>query len=502
MNETAKPVNSRRRFSPAWPVKNLPAGAEALIPELDNPSFEGIEDPTDNTETITRAENQGQPAPQDTAPEADPKPKAVWRFFVYSAIGIFAFFVPFSIGDSKSTILLDHIVSWITTTLGEGTRYLALFAIIAGTIYQFVSGRWKEDYPRMAFAGLSVLAIVLCAMLTFGFGPAWLFNPEIGPFILDKLVISVGLLIPVGAIFLGLLVGFGLMEFIGVMVQPIMRPVFRTPGKSAVDAVASFLGSYSLGLLITDRMYKNGSYNGREAAIVASGFSTVSATFMVIVAKTLDMMEHWTAYFFITFIITFIVTAIVVRIPPITRIPDDYYPGAQPHPEKEIQGNRFKAAWREAKLELNRADSLGKVLWANFRDGLIMAVQVTPGIMAVGTIGLVLATYTPVFKILGVAFFPLVWALRLPDPWTTSGALASGLAEMFLPATLSAGSDDMVLKFTMAVVCVSQIFFFSAMVPAVLATDIPLSIWKMVQIWFIRVVLTVLITVPVAHLLF
>ena len=54
----------------------------------------------------------------------------------------------------------------------------------------------------------------------------------------------------------------------------------------------------------------------------------------------------------------------------------------------------------------------------------------------------------------------------------------------------------------MAVVCVSQIFFFSAMVPAVLATDIPLSIWKMVQIWFIRVVLTVLITVPVAHLIF
>ena len=47
MNKTAKPVNSRRRFSPAWPVKNLPAGAEALIPELDNPSFEGIEDPTD-----------------------------------------------------------------------------------------------------------------------------------------------------------------------------------------------------------------------------------------------------------------------------------------------------------------------------------------------------------------------------------------------------------------------------------------------------------------------
>lgn len=480
MEPAGKRTNRMRRYSPAWPVKDLPASSHVLVDDSTQPA---------------------DPDPDFTS-DADVKPQAVWRFFMYSAIGIFAFFVPFSVNGSKSTILLDHIVTWITTTLGEGTRFLALAAIIAGTIYQFVSGRWKEDYARMAFAALSVLAIVLCAMLTFGFGPEWLFNPDIGPFILDKLVISVGLLIPVGAIFLGLLVGFGLMEFIGVMVQPIMRPVFHTPGKSAVDAVASFLGSYSLGLLITDRMYKNGSYNGREASIVAAGFSTVSATFMVIVAKTLDIMEHWIAYFFIAFIITFIVTAITVRIPPISRIPEDYYPGATPHPEKEVTGNRFKAAWREAKVELNRADSLGKVLWSNSRDGLVMAVQVTPGIMSVGVIGLVLATYTPVFKAVGVVFYPVVWLLRLPDPWATSGALATGLAEMFLPATLTAGSDDMVLKFTIAVVCVSQIFFFSAMVPAVLATDIPLNIVKMVIIWFIRVVLTVIITVPVAYLLF
>ena len=478
MDKASERPHSRRRYSPAWPVKNLPAGSHVL----DDGPIQG-DDASATSET-------------------DPEPKAVWRFFVYSAIGLFAFFVPFSINGSSSTILLDHIVTWITDMLGQGTRYLALLAIVAGTAYQFITGRWKEDYARMAFAFLSVLAIVLCAMVTFGVGPEWLLNPEIGPFVLDKLVISVGMLIPVGAVFLGLLVGFGLMEFIGLMVQPIMRPVFRTPGKSAVDAVASFLGSYSLGLLITDRMYKNGSYNGREAAIVVAGFSTVSATFMVIVAKTLDMMEHWNIYFLVTFIITFVVTAIVVRIPPLSRIPEEYYPGATPHPEKKITGNRLKAAWREAKLELERADSLGKVLWSNFRDGLTMAVQVTPGIMSVGVIGLLLATYTPVFKALGVVFYPVVWLLGLPDPWATSGALATGLAEMFLPATLVAGTDDMVLKFTIAVVCVSQIFFFSAMVPAVLATDIPLDIVKMVIIWFIRVVLTVLITVPVAHLLF
>lgn len=120
---------------------------------------------------------------------------------------------------------------------------------------------------------------------------------------------------PIGAVFLALLVGYGLMEFIGVLVQPIMRPIFKTPGRSAVDAVASFVGSYSLRLLITNRVYKGGRYTGREAAIIGVGFSTVSATFMVVVANTLDLMQHWNLFFWSTLVITFAVTAITVHVP-------------------------------------------------------------------------------------------------------------------------------------------------------------------------------------------
>jgi len=65
-------------------------------------------------------------------------------------------------------------------------------------------------------------------------------------------MLPLSVLIPVGAIALSFLVGYGVLEFIGLLMQPIMRPIFKTPGKSAVDAVASFVGSYSLGLLITN----------------------------------------------------------------------------------------------------------------------------------------------------------------------------------------------------------------------------------------------------------
>ena len=429
------------------------------------------------------------------------EPKNKWRFFLYSAIGSFAFFVPFTVGE-KNTILLDHIVSWLQAALGPALPYITLVMITAGAVYQFATGKWREDKARAVFAFLSALAVVLCAMLVFNFGPAFLFDERLGPFILNKLVIPVGLLIPVGAVFLGLLVGFGLMEFIGVMVQRFMRPVYRTPGKSAVDAVASFLGSYSLGLLITNRVYRTGGYTAREASIIAAGFSTASATFMVVVARTLDLMHIWGVYFAVTLLVCFLVTMAIVRIPPLSTIPDDYYPGATPQPEERVEGNLIAAAWKEAKAFLAQAESLPKTIWRNFKDGVIMTIQVIPGIMAVGIIGLALAFYTPAFKILGALFFPLAWVFQLPDPWLASEAFAIGLSELFLPATLAAGNESDVLRFTVGVVSISQVFFFSSMIPAVLATDIPLKISHMVIIWFQRVVLSIILTVPIAYLIF
>ena len=102
------------------------------------------------------------------------------------------------------------------------------------------------------------------------------------------------------------------MEFIGVFMEPVMKPVWKTPGRSAIDAVASFVGSYSLALLITDKVYQDGKYTGKESAIIATGFSTVSATFMIVVANTLDIMNHWLLYFWLTLVVN-LVTAITVE---------------------------------------------------------------------------------------------------------------------------------------------------------------------------------------------
>ncbi|MEE2521092.1 YjiH family protein [Pseudarthrobacter sp. J75] len=424
----------------------------------------------------------------------------MWKLFVYSGIGAFMFFVPVTIAG-RDTIMLDHIVTFLQSSIGPVLPFYALAVIVAGAVYPFVTGTWKKTVVDMVFSLLKVVGMVVGFMMVFRVGPAWLFEPGMGPFLFEKLVIPVGLLVPIGAVFLALLVSYGLLEFIGVMVQRVMRPIWRTPGRSAIDAVASFVGSYSLGLLITNRVYKEGKYTARESAIIATGFSTVSATFMVIVAKTLDLMGQWTAYFWVTFLVTFAVTAITVRIWPLNSIPDEYHPDATPQPEEDVRGSRLSVAWREAKETVATAPSLAVNVWVNVRDGVLMAMAILPSILSIGLLGLVLATYTPVFDWLGYVFYPFTWALQLPEPMLVAKASAVGVAEMFLPALLAAEAVPLV-KFVVAVVSVSGIIFFSALVPCIMATDIPLPVWKMVVIWFQRVVLTLILVTPIAFLLF
>ena len=423
-----------------------------------------------------------------------------WKLFVYSGIGAFMFFVPVTIAG-KNTIMLDHIVTFLQASIGPVLPFYALAVIVAGAAYPFIAGTWKRSVVEVVFSLLKVVGMAVGFMMVFKVGPAWLFEPGMGPFLFEKLVIPVGLLVPIGAVFLALLVSYGLLEFIGVMVQRVMRPIWRTPGRSAIDAVASFVGSYSLGLLITNRVYKEGKYTARESAIIATGFSTVSATFMVIVAKTLDLMGQWTAYFWITFLVTFVVTAITVRIWPLNSIPDEYHPEAVPQPEEDVSGRRLQVAWREARETVDAAPSLAVNVWTNVRDGVLMAMAILPSILSIGLLGLVLATYTPVFDWLGFLFYPFTWALQLPEPMLVAKASAVGVAEMFLPALLAAEAVPMV-KFVVGVVSVSGIIFFSALVPCIMATDIPIPVWKLVVIWFQRVALTLILVTPIAFLLF
>jgi nucleoside recognition membrane protein YjiH len=420
------------------------------------------------------------------------------RFLIYSTIGTVAFFVPLPFGG-RSTIVLDHIVSFVIANLFGLAQLVCVAFMAVGVIVPFANGSWRKSRTAKVISIYQASAILLTAMYLAEMGPAAIMQPDMLPFLFDKLAIPVSLIIPVGAFFLTFLIGFGLMESVGALAESVMRPVWRTPGKSAVDAVASFAGSYSVALILTNRVYKAGGYSAREAAIIATGFSTVSATFMVVVAKTLNLTSVWNAYFWSTLLVTFLVTALVARLPPLANIDDSTRLRRDDKVGKEFSATSIIGAWQRGLLVAGSAPPVRSMLLDSVIDGLRMATRVVPAVLSIGMLGLLAAKYTPLFDILGYLIYPVVWLTQLANPAEVSSTLASGLAEMFLPA-IQATEMPGNARFTIAVVSVSSVLFFSGSIPCMLATDIPISIWQMVVVWFQRTIISVPFAAALAYL--
>lgn len=420
------------------------------------------------------------------------------KFVFYSAIGIFLFFVPITIGG-KSSIPLDHIVT-LVQKIPHFKNIYGVVLVIGGAFLPFYQKNWNKNITTKIFTVLKILGIPFVIMAVLGKGPDFLMQADVIPFIYNKIVIPVTTIVPIGSVFLAFIISYGLMEFVEVFMRPVMRPLWKTPGRSAIDAVASFVGSYSVALLITNKVYKEGRYTDKEAVVIATGFSTVSATFMIIVAKTLDLMNMWNIYFWSTVVVTFVVSAITVRLYPISKKSDNYYQNMQGDVEKVIKENKFKVAINNAITVCENSGNIFSNVMINLKDGLNLAFSIAPCLMSIGTLGIVLANNTPVFNILGYILYPFTLLTGYEEPFLVAKSLSLGLAEMFLPAVLVTKLSFEV-RMLVAITCVSEVLFFSASIPCMLATEIPITTKDYFIIWFERVVLSILVSIPVIYVI-
>ncbi len=420
------------------------------------------------------------------------------KFIVFSLIGILAFFAPIPT-DGGTSIPIDVIVTWVINTFPSLSPIYALLVIFAGAAYPFITKSWNDSKFEIAFTLLKILGLIAGIYIFLDLGPAWLMDPNMGPFLFYELIIFLGFIVPLGGIFLSFLLGYGLLEFMGVLFQRIMRPLWKVPGRSAINALASRVASLVLVYLMTDKEYREGKYTMKEAVIIATGFITVEATFMVIIAKTVDIMNLFYLFFIVSMVVTFLVTLITVRIWPINKMSDKYYEG-QGFPEETIKVNFFSHAWKNALEAAEKAPSLGKSIWEQLKDAMVMTMSILPAILSIGLIGLILVEYTPIFDYIAYIFYPFTWVLQIPDAFEAAKAASLGITEVLLPA-LVIGEAELVTRFIVAVVSVSGVLFFSTSIPALLSTEIPVSISKLIIIWLERVILSFIIVTPIAYLL-
>lgn len=469
------------------------------------------------------------------------------HFVLFSVFGVFAFFINFRLPEyqftigawqwgkvaAQSNVLVSHFTNFLKAALYTGNFKAMPFVVWAIGVYSIVdlfvlrpNKFWHTTKVAAAFAVFKIIGFILLSFLIvniyFGVHPAWMgwfFNgvdslggKSIGSFIMDNILVTICISIPAASLFLPLLVDYGLVEFVGVLVRSIMRPVFKLPGRAAVIMVSAFLGNFSVGHIAINDQYKQGRMTEREAVVIGTSMSTVSVGFLLALANISGLTNaslwdksYWNLYFWIAFLVTLLVTLVGVRIPPLSRVPDNYYEGVKPDPEQPIKKNLLRSALREGMNQAQTQAHLGKRIAYIMKETIGVLGTVASGTAFFATFGVVLYSFTPIVEWLGYFFRPLfmLFGFRGEELTIASTGAVISLVEVTVPALLVAvGSFSMRLRFVLAVIPVSSIIFLASFVPCLMATDVPVKFSHIMLIWLERMILSVLIAGLFAMLLF
>ncbi|MGO1183206.1 MAG: YjiH family protein [Micrococcaceae bacterium] len=438
---------------------------------------------------------------------------SAWWFLLPSLLGVLIFMVPMPDGTGSVTIPIAFLSDTLTSALGVVVPWLivALVAVsVVGTLLWWTArpgfldnhlGRTLFDVGWMWLA-VRVVGLVFALLIILQLGPEQVWGEDTGAVILDLATVLVSVFFLAGLL-LPLLLSFGLLDFVGALMTRLMRPLFRLPGRSSVVGLSSWLGDGSIGVLMANQQYVQGYYTKREAAVLGTTFNIVSVTFTVVILGYLGL-QHMFLPFYLTIVVAGLIAGFVmVRIPPLSRIPDEYAEGVTPKPEEEAPPRRgmLRRAWSNG-LERGAEVRMGAVVRHGFSNVLEMWVVVVPSILAIGTVSVMLAEHTPLFTWLGAPFIPVLELMQVPEAEAASATMLIGFADMLLPAAFAASIDAEMTRFIIGALSITQLIFMSEVGGMLLASRIPVRFHHLVAIFLLRTVITLPIIVVMAHLFY
>ena len=446
------------------------------------------------------------------------------KSFIFTLIAIVVFFVPITFNGSTD-IVFGAIYKTIRSVLGlVGIWMVCLIILVNGPlcIYskffcknkQSKLYRYYEDdsiVHAIFYLLGSAFAVVYALDQTFASfnGPDWLVGAHTGGTVFP-VAIDVSWIIPVSAFFMPFLLNYGILDLVGSLMEPLMRPVFKVPGRSAVNAVASFVSSSSVGVLITSKLYRNGVYTEKEADIIVTGFSAVSVGFAYMAIETAGLADRFLVIYFLAMFITLLISFFMARIPPLSKKSDYYIDGRKQtkediERERHAEGGMLKKGIDRAIKKAYTAPKLSTEIVSSLKDGYFVLPKVVSLLAAVGTVAMIVANYTPVFNWIGKVLEPLLNLLQIPNAAEIAPSFPVGIAEMFLPVLMIADKVAMLApgaRYMVVTVAMVQIIFFSETIVVMLSTKMPIKLKELVICFVERTLIAIPITAVFMHILF
>ena len=438
-------------------------------------------------------------------------PKNLAKFLLGSAFGILVFLVPIPQGESFTT-LLDFLKTAIKDFMGVSMNYIIVAILVFSAVMGIVDLVAKPDFIRKNpymmkafhttpfYLGSKILGAVFACMIVFGFGPEAVTSADTGVTMLDLcntllcIVVAFSFILP-------FLTDCGIMEFLGVLLRPVVRPLFHVPGRASVDLIASWFGASNAAVILTREQYMKGFYTKREAGYIMTNFSLVSIPFCLMIANTVSVSNMFPAFYLCICLVGVILAVIGIRIPPISTIPDTYQEKAGKQLNEDLPSDT-KLLPYALELSCKRAEEFtaGKVISSDMEVVVGMFFDLVPVVMAWGMVALIIATYTPVFQWISYPIGLYLQLFGVEEAFAVAPAALIGFTDMFIPALLITGVASFKTRFIIGVLSLVQIIYMTEVGAIIIKSEIPLNFWKLLIIFLERTLIAIPLIVLFANL--
>lgn len=426
-----------------------------------------------------------------------------YKFLIPSLIGLLLFIIPlpygsmFSIeGLSSVNIGIGFLAELIKIALSNYLNYIALIVIVGSAILSILCKfiNIKNDFLKsvldvnLFWLIFRILGGLFIAMTVLDFGPEFIKSEVTGQTILGVLPSLLAIFL-VSGFLLPLVVDFGLMDLVGICISKFMYKIFKVPGRSAVDAISSWLGDGTLGIMITNTQYKQGFYTAKEACIISTCFSLVSLPFSTVIADQLGLMNLFVPFYATVCVASLACAIIMPRMFPLGNIKNATYNNVAHIKEDLIPNNEntFNFALSKAIDRASNAPSFTTIFKNGCKTVIDMYIALLPLVMAWGTLALIVAEFTPIFKWISIPVVFILKLLNVPNAVEAAPAVLVGFTDMFLPSIMVSGEGfDILTQFIIGALSITQLVYLTETGAVILKSDIPLNLKDLFVIFIIR----------------
>lgn len=445
--------------------------------------------------------------------------KNIIKFLLPSFLGLILFVIPLPYGNmigleglSSYNIGIGFLAELIKILFADYLPYFAMSVIIISAVLSVFSNFIKikneflKDLLKVSPFWLlfRILGAIFVTMSVFKVGPEFIISNETGQTMLNLLPSLVSIFF-VSGFLLPLVVDFGLMDFLGTLISKHMYKLFQVPGRAAIDAVSSWLGDGTLGIMITDTQYKQGYYTAKESAIISVCFSLVSLPFSTVIANELGFMPIF-PYFYGSVCIASLACALIMpRIFPLNKFKNETYNNVKHLKEEEIPKDckLLNVALERSLKRAENAPSITTIINNGFKTVLDMYFALLPLVMAWGTLSLIVAEFTPFFNIISMPLVFILKLLHIPDAIQAAPAVLVGFTDMFLPSIMiSSGDVSEMTKFIIGALSISQLVYLTETGAVILKSDIPIKFKDLFLIFLTRTAIALPIITIIANIIF